>query len=266
MRYNLKDNLHVFRTLQVAIAIVCIGIPALLQFADKDEYYPDNLALMNVAEMNEFLSPGQMEVVEGALASRFPNEFKLKHADSTMQVSGFGRVWRDSLGFRYSVSDYAYSSTSYLFGMLYMMAAMLYIYNGVVYRTNKTLQVNRTANAMNFLIGLFLIGVILNPASRNLLLHNILSLLFFGGNIVLMLFFPKENESRWFKLTRIAMAMGCLLALLGGLPFLHLYTLLWAEWIGLFIIASYLILTSVVVHHKNYLRHTTKEELGMSVA
>ncbi|MGZ5133675.1 MAG: DUF998 domain-containing protein [Flavitalea sp.] len=221
----------------------------MLRFFDKDEYYPQRVTLMNVGEMNTYLKQEEMDSINGHFKSRLNKEINLEYYDSTIEINGLAKIPKDALKFRLSMSDYAYSSNSYLFGLLYMMAATLYIYNGVVYwKRKETLDVQRWGSRANVIIGIFLIGVVINPQSTNAFLHNAFSISFFLGNIAVMLFLPKQDEKPAFKWARISMGSLCLLILLGA--FMKFYSLLWAEWMSLTIIAIYLIAMSQVVHRK----------------
>jgi len=241
---HIKDPLKSFRSLQIIIAIICMTIPIVLRIFDKDDYYIQKVQLMSSGLMQGFLSTKQIDSLNKIFYTQIASQIKLKHCDSTIQIDGLAKICKDGWGFRLSVSDYAYSSKSYLFGMLYCMAAMLYIYNGLVYlKQRNTLNVQKKGHWYNVIIGLCLIGVILNPQSNHAFLHNLFSILFFIGNVCVMLFFPKEHETAAFKVTRIAMALITIVALLGALV-LCLYTILWAEWISLTIIASYLIMVA----------------------
>ena len=183
--------------------------------------------------------------------SQMDSQFIIKNCTSGDTIISYIKIKKDRLGFRSSVSDYAYSSKSYLFGMLYCMAAMLYIYNGFVYlKRRNNLKIQKSGHRYNVIIGLCLIGVILNPESDNVLLHNLFSILFFVGNICVMLFFPKQYETKAFKVTRITMAFVTVIVLLGTLG--KLYSILWAEWISLFVIGSYLILVANSAEKTDY--------------
>src|SRR5688500_3196082 len=114
--------------------------------------------------MSTFILSHEMDSINKTYDEGLASQFKLKKCDSTVQICALGKICKDNMGFRMSVSDYAYSSNSYLFGMLYMMASMLYIYNGFVYMRRKDfLSIQRKGSVANIIIGIFLIGVILNP-------------------------------------------------------------------------------------------------------
>jgi hypothetical membrane protein len=246
------DPLQSFRSLQRIIALVCITIPLWLWIFDKDEYYPQRVTLMSSVELKDYLLQEEVDSIDRLFRSMLNSQIKLKYFDSTIEINGLAKIPKDNLDFRLSISDYAYSSNGYLFGLLYMMAAMLYIYNGVVHMKRKeTLDVQQTGQWWNLLIGVFLIGVVINPQSSNPFLHNLFSILFFLGNICVMLFIPKQHESKRFKKTRIIMGSVCVLVLLGLLAGWNWYTVLRAEWIALFIIALYLFRMSGSVHEKS---------------
>lgn len=239
---SMKDSLGSFRLLQVLIAGICIAIPLILRVCDKDKYYPNNEAVVNLAPIADCRSFVKVDTTIIEYHGQDVYKFIVKNCISNDTILTSIKIHKGWLGFRSSVSEYAYGSKSYLFGLLYCMAAMLYIYNGFVYQKRQHhLSIRKNGPLFNIVIGLFLIGVVLNPESKSEWLHNGFSIAFFATNILAMLFSSKQNESVGFKRTRIVMAIATIVALIGHLGF-HWYSLLWAEWISLTIIASYLIM------------------------
>ncbi|MEO5893687.1 MAG: DUF998 domain-containing protein [Ferruginibacter sp.] len=237
-----QDPLKSFRTLQMIIAIICILIPAILKTFDDDEFYPEQVKLITPAEMDTFLSAGQIASLQKNFEYRRKTQEVGQDTGWTMQIHSSQKVPKIRFGFRQSVSDYVYGSNSYLFGLLYCMAAMLYIFNGVVYlNMHEDLKIQKNGNLYNIIIGLCLIGVVLYPHHVDKFRHNLFSFLFFILNIFVMIFFAKPDESMTFKIARITMGLLTLGVLLTWLCF-HPVSLLWAEWISLSIISSYLFL------------------------
>lgn len=250
IKQHLKDPLKSFRILQVIIAGVCIFIPVILKTFDNDEYFPEDVELIGPAEMNAFLSVGQIDSLHKIFNLRHTQQ-NGKDTGWIMQIHSLKKIPKGKFCFRQSLSDYVYSPNSYLFGLLYCMAAMLYIFNGVVYlNTHKALKIAKNGSIYNILIGLSLIGVVLYPKHVEPLWHDLFSFLFFLLNIFVMIFVPRPGESKTFKLTRIAMGLTTLAVLLIWIFFFRPIGLLWAEWISLLIISSYLILMARFVEYK----------------
>jgi hypothetical protein len=200
---------------------------------------------MNSYEMDSFLLKNENDIIKQVAQVKLTRDsFKLEYCDSTIEINALAKICKDKFGFRMSISDYVYATNSYLFGMLYMMAALLFIYNGIVYvKQKELLNIQRRGSWFNVFIGLSLIGVILNPASKNCFLHNLFSFLFFGINVLVILFLSKPKETRLFRATRIVMGILVLATILiWAAKVLDHFTLLWAEWVSLFIIAAYLIM------------------------
>lgn len=248
MKRILTDPLASFKMLQIVIAAACIAIPVILRTFDKDTYYP----AMAREEVRSGLT-GNLSSVENRLPERKstplePVGMVSGNCDTMRQVSTFEKICKDRLGFRTSLSDYAHSSNSYLFGMLYMMAALLYIYNGVVYLNRlQFLTIHKNGPLANILTGLSLIAVILHPDTGRAFPHLLFSVLFFVGNIYMMLFVGKADESKAFRTARRVMGVSTILVFIGWTKYIGLYSLLWAESISLLIISSYLIMMAAHV-------------------
>ena len=102
---------------------------------------------------------------------------------------------KDCPRFRYSISKYAYMSNSYIYGMLLCMAAMLFIFNGAVYfKSEADLKLDKNGKWYNVVLGISLIGVILFPPLKYVLLHRIFGAIFFMGNAFVIGFFQKKNR------------------------------------------------------------------------
>jgi hypothetical protein len=258
LKQVLKDPLMSFKLLQAVIAAICMLIPVFLKKCDQDAFYPK---LLTSAGLN---TPAR-SVVAFAIDSVTPiydnrAGFQLYVTDSILriQIGTAARVPKDRYGFRLSMSDYVYSSRSYLFGVLYCMAAMLFIFNGVVYiKRRNILQVRNNGHWYNIWIGIFLLGVSLCPDQDNKLWHILFSILFFAGNIMVLLFIANPGETRKSKIVRFAMAAVVVLVLiLWKFDFL---TLLGAEWFSLIVIATHLILVTLSV---DYYSVDSRESFG----
>lgn len=131
---------------------------------------------------------------------------------------------------RSSISNYAYSSAEHVFSMLMSIAAAMFIVNGTAY--NK--------KWYNIILGCSLIGVILTPHLDYSFLHYSFAGLFFLGSVFVMIFFSSKEQ----RTTKIIAGSIIVLGLIGHFA-ANLYTLFFAEWIGLFPIAIHFIGESV---------------------
>lgn len=89
----------------------------------------------------------------------------------------------------------------------------------------------------NKYIGLALFGVIVFHHEQYPIIHYIFAIIFFIGNLFNMVFFS-SNKERWFK---IIIAIGILIGMSGCFIF-NLYSIFWAEWLGLTPIGIHFIL------------------------
>ena len=247
MRQIFEDPLKSFKALQIGIAFVCIMIPAILRFCDKDEFYPEQVKLAGLENVLKCDSTIRIDTATKIKRNKTDSIFSIQICKSTTKILTVTKIPKDKCGFRLSISDYTYSSNSYLFGMLYCMAAMLFIYNWAVYVKNN-LRRNKDDTVVvlklkgqwyNLIIGLFLIGVILNPEHNHPFFHNVFSVSFFIANILVMVFVPVMDENKSSVRLRIIIAVSAIV-ILGLLIWLGLITLLWAEWISLTVIAIHL--------------------------
>ncbi len=250
IRSHIEDPLKSFKGLQVIIASICIAIPAIFWGFDRDEFYPAKENFRGLASISGCPSGIKIDTTKIEYHGQVVSEFIVKNSCTKRTIFTYIKIKKNGWGFRYSLSEYAYGSKSYLFGLLYCMAAMLFIYNGFVYqKRRRELRIQKKGHWTNIFTGLCLIGVVFYPESANKTWHYIFSIGFFVGNIIAMLF-PKENETNTFKTTRRIMALVIALALIVHLVF-NWYSLLWAEWISLAMIASYLIMAAASAEHRN---------------
>lgn len=132
---------------------------------------------------------------------------------------------------RSSISDYAYMSDNHFFVVLLTVAGAMFINNGSLW--------NR--QFYNIILGVALIGVACTPHEDIPIPHYIFASIFFVGSLIIMVL----NGS----LTRILFSVLIAIGMLGHFVF-GLYSLLWAEWIGMLPITVHFILKSC---HKNSL-------------
>ncbi len=159
-------------------------------------------------------------------------------------------AWADNWHFRDSISNYVYMGNSHIFGLLLTMAAMLFIFNGAVYIHTKHLRAcKKHGKWYNIVLGLALLGVSLLPHLEYPVWHYFFAITFFGGSAVVIAVF---NDPRHRQISR-TIAFFSILALLVyfvktcllPIPGTGWFTLYWAEWVSLTVIAIHYILESL---------------------
>ena len=134
-------------------------------------------------------------------------------------------------GVRDSISAYHDVSAPAAFYVPLTVGAMLFIVNGIV----------RDAHIYNTVLGLALLGVILfDHDGWTSLPHFVFALAFFGGNVLVMMFFSTNKSTR----LKVAFVGGIAVAI-ALWTWTEFFTLFWAEWVSLAIIAGHYILDSV---------------------
>ncbi len=155
--------------------------------------------------------------------------------------------------FRDSISNYAYMCDSYWFGSLLALAGALFIFNGAQHMgvqkdTYLATIESRFGKGYNIIFGLALFGVIYFDHENHSTIHYIFAAIFFVGCALAMIL-TKETS-----LKRLGDILGWSTLLSLGIHFLldytlgadkNLFTLLWAEWVGLVLIAAYFIAESI---------------------
>ncbi len=240
-----NDPLRSFKILQAIVAGFCLLIPVFLRMADEDEFYPKKLTTAGLTTANVSINRFKIDSCSTIRDSTAGFRLMTRDAELSIQIGNSARIRKDNRGFRTSLSDYVYSSTSYLFGLLYCLAGSLFVYNGVVYRKRRhQLRLFSQGHWYNFIIGLSLIGVALTPDRVSLFWHTLFTIVFFAGNLLVLLFVSSRDESGISKALRIGMAYAVAFALL----FFRLgdITLLDAEWFSLVMIGLHLIQVSLI--------------------
>lgn len=141
-------------------------------------------------------------------------------------------IWVDTApdDVRKSISAYHDVGRPSAFYVPLTVGAMLFFVNGIV----------RHAHAYNTLLGLALSGVILfDHDGTTSVPHFVFAAAFFGGSVVVMMFFS-TNKSMPLK---IAFVGGIATAITLWIV-TDWFTLFWAEWVSLAIIATHFILDS----------------------
>ena len=119
---------------------------------------------------------------------------------------------------RSSISNYAYSSMNHLFSALLTIAGTMFIFNGTAYNSRW----------YNIALGLSLIGVALTPHYDFPIIHYLFAAIFFLGSIFVMIGYTSKEQLN----LKIQFASIIILALVIHFAF-NLYSLFWAEWIGI---------------------------------
>lgn len=120
---------------------------------------------------------------------------------------------------RSSISNYAYSSMDYLFTCLLTIAGMMFIFNGTTYNSRQ----------YNIILGVSLILVAITPHYEFPIIHYTSAVLFYLGSVLTMVIFSSKEQ----RPIKIYLGLIVTLALLMHFT-LNLYSLFWAEWIGMF--------------------------------
>lgn len=119
---------------------------------------------------------------------------------------------------RSSISNYAYSEMNYLFATLLTIAGTMFIFNGTAYNSRW----------YNIILGCSLIGVGLTPHLDYSIIHYTFASLFFLGSVAVMIGFSSAKQ----RPLKAYFGSMIILGMIGHFAF-NLYSLLWAEWIGM---------------------------------
>ena len=158
-------------------------------------------------------------------------------------------IWADEgpEAIRDSISAYHDVSRPSAFYVPLTAGAMLFFVNGVL----------RNGHAYNVVLGLALSGVILfDHDGKTSVPHFAFAFIFFAGNVVVMAFFS-TNKSKPLK----GALVGGIVAALALLLATDWFTLFWAEWVSLAIIALHYVLDSASWSDYHALRANEKLEL-----
>lgn len=139
-------------------------------------------------------------------------------------------------GVRGSISAYYDIAQNQLFYFPLTAASILFLVNGFV----------KKRNWYNAWLGIMLAGVVLLNYQDFTWYHGAFAIAFFAGNAAVMVFYSREVSFR----IRVAVLIGVVLAFLAWTPF-GWYSLFWAEWISLGLIAAHFLLdASTRVHYR----------------
>ena len=153
--------------------------------------------------------------------------------------------------FRSSISNYAFMCDSYWFGSLLAVAGTLFILNGAQHmrvRNTFLYQVEkRFGKGYNIIFGLALFGVIYFDHINYTLIHFIFAGVFYIGCAIAMIFLSQGNLKNIGRVLGIFTLMALILHFVLDTRLTedrNPFTLLWAEWVGLLLIAIYFVLES----------------------
>ena len=119
---------------------------------------------------------------------------------------------------RSSISNYAYSSSNNSFVMMLTLAGALFVYDGYVERKRY----------YNMILGISLIGVALTPHLDYYYLHYSFAGIFFLGSVATMIIYSSKKQ-RPFKILAGAFILISMILFF----VFNIYSLFWAEWIGM---------------------------------
>jgi len=140
---------------------------------------------------------------------------------------------------RSSISYYVYMNNSYIFGMLLCMASMLFIFNGAVYfRNEDNFKLNKNGKWYNVVLGICLLLIIIIPTKTFPNIHLAFGIIFFLGNALVIGIFHKKKDRK------ISITLAVLTIASFVLNLFHVFSLFWAEWLSLIVIAIHFILQS----------------------
>ncbi|NMH26893.1 DUF7103 family protein [Flavobacterium silvaticum] len=153
-------------------------------------------------------------------------------------------------GFRDSISNYVYMWHSYVYGLLLGTASMLFIFNGVIYFKNETennIVVDRSGKWYNLILGVCLLGVVVFPHKEFSVIHYIFAGAFFMGNAVITMVFHTKTWRKSNTFLGILTVVGLAFYFLDEywLHWFPGYTLFWAEWISVAVVAVHFFLDSL---------------------
>lgn len=120
-----------------------------------------------------------------------------------------------------SISDYAYAKnrgTLLFFSSSLSMTAFMFIYDGVA----------KKEAYYNLISGISLLGVIFTPYKEYTILHFTFASIFFIVNTLAIYIFSSKKQRKW----KMYFVLFTILGMLGHFVF-RLYSLFWAEWIGI---------------------------------
>jgi hypothetical protein len=133
-------------------------------------------------------------------------------------------------GIRQSISAYHDVGVAPAFYVPLTVGAMLFLVNGIM----------RSAHVYNVALGVALLGVVIfDHDGGSEPLHVVSAVTFFGGNVLVMMFFS-TNKSTLLK----AIFVAVIAAALALLFLTDWFTLFWAEWVSLAIVATHFMLDS----------------------
>jgi hypothetical protein len=158
-------------------------------------------------------------------------------------------IWLDGWHVRTSISDYVNIQHAHIYGLLLTMAGMLFLVNGVVYlRTDGLKKTKQHGRWYNIILGSLLLLIVLFDLDNFIVLHNVFALLFFVGSAFVIAFFNDRQHRKISIFIAFLTALGFVVLLIRNvfdIDALDWFTLFWAEWVSLTVIAVHYILESL---------------------
>ena len=127
----------------------------------------------------------------------------------------------DGGNIRSSVSNYVYMEHNQVYYLILFSAATLFSNNGALWVKN-----------YNIVLGLLLAGVALTPHLEFPIIHQVLAAVFFAGSVFVMIFYSSKKQRKY----KIYAGAFIIVGMLGHFV-LGVYSLFYAEWIGIVPIA-----------------------------
>ena len=125
-------------------------------------------------------------------------------------------------GIRTSISNYAYSEYSFVFVAFLTFAGSMLIVDGC---KDDLITKNKW---YSIVLGLSLIGVAVTPHKDYSIIHYTFAGIFFIGSLFAMILFSSPKQ----RLLKMLFGLVIIISMLGHFTF-NLYSLLYAEWIGM---------------------------------
>lgn len=127
----------------------------------------------------------------------------------------------DNWNVRTSISNYVYMKHNQVFYFLLIIAASMFGYSGAIWLKN-----------YNILLGVALAGVALTPHLEYPIIHYVFAIGFFLGSVFVMIYYSSKQQRKFKIIAGILIVIAMLLHFV-----FKIYSLFWAEWIGIIPIA-----------------------------
>jgi hypothetical membrane protein len=267
---SITNHFTVLRAVQIATLIICVTLPLIFRACDDEKYTPSKIKLDKFQVLKNTQGTIRIDIVRDKNCGVQSDFFIVKNSATNDTLLRTKEIIKDSLGFRYSISDYALILKSYLFGMLYCLAATMFIYTGAIklsmieFRGSAPTMagvLSRRIALLNIATGVSLLLVILFPLGSNNCFHFVFSIAFFVLNIVTIIYTIKDKQYQKIRLIGGILAGAATIALV--LALLCVYNVLYGEWFSLIAISIFLLLVTLQAkktYNNNRLLEQTKQK------